>query len=556
MGTFLNTVVPFNTYQATASGTYFVDKTPLIDELLPAIGTEERFFCITRPRRFGKSVMTNMIAAFLGKAADAENIFKNLMISSSELYTEHLNRHNVIYIDFSEMPRGCTDYQEYIDRIQNGINSDLAEGYPDIPIDSAKAVWDILTDIFQKTGHKFIFVMDEWDTVFHMPFITEKERMNYLVFLKSLLKGKVYAELVYMTGILPIAKYSDGSELNMFREYNMATRVRFGKYFGFTDLEVDKLYGIYSQITKNPRITREDLRIWYDGYHTKAGDKLYNPRSIVCALTDNELANYWTSSGIYDSIFGYIRDNTADVQDDLALMFAGEAIPSDIQEYAATSPRLETKDEIYSAMVVYGLLTFEDGCVSIPNKELMDSYAAMMRREKSLGYIYNLANISGKMIAATLNADTETMEEILEYAHNTESPIFTYNSEIELSAVVNLVYLAARDKYRVEREDKAGKGYVDFIFYPERKGADAMILELKVDDTPEAAIQQIKDKDYALRFKGKLGEKRRYTGRILAVGISYDRKTKVHSCKVEVMYSERQNNLSFTINPPGDAHDF
>ncbi len=556
MGTFLNTVVPFNTYQATASGTYFVDKTPLIDELLPAIGTEERFFCITRPRRFGKSVMTNMIAAFLGKAADAENIFKNLMISSSELYTEHLNRHNVIYIDFSEMPRGCTDYQEYIDRIQNGINSDLAEGYPDIPIDSAKAVWDILTDIFQKTGHKFIFVMDEWDTVFHMPFITEKERMNYLVFLKSLLKGKVYAELVYMTGILPIAKYSDGSELNMFREYNMATRVRFGKYFGFTDLEVDKLYGIYSQITKNPRITREDLRIWYDGYHTKAGDKLYNPRSIVCALTDNELANYWTSSGIYDSIFGYIRDNTADVQDDLALMFAGEAIPSDIQEYAATSPRLETKDEIYSAMVVYGLLTFEDGCVSIPNKELMDSYAAMMRRERSLGYIYNLANISGKMIAATLNADTETMEEILEYAHNTESPIFTYNSEIELSAVVNLVYLAARDKYRVEREDKAGKGYVDFIFYPERKGADAMILELKVDDTPEAAIQQIKDKDYALRFKGKLGEKRRYTGRILAVGISYDRKTKVHSCKVEVMYSERQNNLSFTINPPGDAHDF
>lgn len=556
MGTFLNTVVPFNTYQATASGTYFVDKTPLIDELLPAIGTEERFFCITRPRRFGKSVMTNMIAAFLGKAADAENIFKNLMISSSELYTEHLNRHNVIYIDFSEMPRGCTDYQEYIDRIQNGINSDLAEGYPDIPIDSAKAVWDILTDIFQKTGHKFIFVMDEWDTVFHMPFITEKERMNYLVFLKSLLKGKVYAELVYMTGILPIAKYSDGSELNMFREYNMATRVRFGKYFGFTDLEVDKLYGIYSQITKNPRITREDLRIWYDGYHTKAGDKLYNPRSIVCALTDNELANYWTSSGIYDSIFGYIRDNTADVQDDLALMFAGEAIPSDIQEYAATSPRLETKDEIYSAMVVYGLLTFEDGCVSIPNKELMDSYAAMMRRERSLGYIYNLANISGKMIAATLNADTETMEEILEYAHNTESPIFTYNSEIELSAVVNLVYLAARDKYRVEREDKAGKGYVDFIFYPERKGADAMILELKVDDTPEAAIQQIKDKDYALRFKGKLGEKRRYTGRILAVGISYDRKTKVHSCKVEVMYSERQNNLSFTINHPGDAHDF
>ena len=68
---------------------------------------------------------------------------------------------------------------------------------------------------------------------------------------------------------------------------------------------------------------------------------------------------------------------------------------------------------------------------------------------------------------------------LFEYAHNTESPILSRDSETELSAVVNLVYLAARDKYRVEREDKAGKGYVDFIFYPERKGADAFILELK-----------------------------------------------------------------------------
>ena len=104
-----------------------------------------------------------------------------------------------------------------------------------------------------------------------------------------------------------------------------------------------------------------------------------------------------------------------------------------------------------------------------------------------------------------------------------------------MSAVVNLVYLAARDKYQVEREDKAGKGYVDFIFYPENKTADAIILELKVDHTPDEAIRQIKDKDYALRFKGKLGEIPNYTGRILAVGIGYDKVTKIHSCKIELL---------------------
>ncbi len=195
--------------------------------------------------------------------------------------------------------------------------------------------------------------------------------------------------------------------------------------------------------------------------------------------------------------------------------------------------QLATRDEIYSAMVIYGLLTFQNGCVSIPNKELMESYAAMMKKEKSLGYIYRLANISRKMLSATLEGDTKTMSEILNDAHNTESPIFSYNNEIELSAIVNLVYLAARDTYRVEREDKAGRGYADFIFYPEQKNADSLILELKAGGTPEQALQQIKDKNYALRLKGKLGENQNVTGRILGVGISYDKKSKEHSCIVE-----------------------
>lgn len=283
-----------------------------------------------------------------------------------------------------------------------GLKKDLAESFPQFEIDTADSVWDILTMLYQKTGQRFVFVLDEWDAVFHMDFITEADKKAYLLFLRSLLKDRIYAELVYMTGILPIAKYSDGSELNMFVEYNMAVSERFSPYFGFSDSEVNRLYDIYQQTSINPRITRDDLRIWYDGYHTAGGEQLYNPRSVVCALTNNQLRNYWTSSGTYDSVFGYIKDNVADIQDDLPLLFAGEPIPSDICEYAATSMQLETRDEIYSAMVVYGLLAYSDGLVSIPNKELADSFASMMKREKSLGYIYNLANISKKMLAATL----------------------------------------------------------------------------------------------------------------------------------------------------------
>ncbi len=536
MGLFLNCIAPYEKYKSLSLSQYFIDKTELLEEFIYGLGGEAQYICITRPRRFGKTVMANMIAAFLGKAEDSSPIFDMLKIAKSKQYYDHLNKYDVIYIDFSEVPENCVSYEQYITRISEGLKSDLAAAYPELQLDINKPVWDILSILFEiKDKQKFVFVMDEWDALFHMPFSTDRDKQDFLLFLKSLLKSKAYVQLAYMTGILPIAKYSDGSELNMFIEYNMATKIRFSEYFGFLDDEVDTLYARYIENTRKPRITRENLRVWYDGYNTAAGERLYNPRSIVCALKDNQLANYWTSSGTYDSIFGYIKDNIADVRDDLALMLSGESVPADIQEYAATSMELKTRDEIYSAMVVYGLLTYEDGCVSIPNKELMDSFASMMKKEASLGYVYRLANASMKMLRATLDGDTDTMAEILQYAHNTETPILSYNNETELSAVVNLVYLSARDKYRIEREDKAGKGYVDFIFYPVKMRDDCIILELKVDHTPDEAIAQIKEKEYALKFKGKLEEISKYKGRILAVGICYSKETKEHSCKVEIL---------------------
>lgn len=535
MGMFLNSKSPYVDYRETVNDLYFVDKSMLLKELFPALGKKNRYFCITRPRRFGKSVMANMVGAFFGKAADSSGLFDTLAIAGDRDYVSYLNQYNVIYIDFSRMPENCGSYYAYISRILNGLREDLMQEYPNLARGAEKAIWDNLQMIFEETGQKFIFVMDEWDAVFHKSFIREEDREKYIEFIRNLLKDQVYVELAYMTGVLPIAKYSSGSELNMFLEYDMVTKKKFSEYFGFLDTEVDKLYERYRQETDSPEITREDLGIWYDGYCTVTGKRLYNPRSVVCALTENELSNYWTSSGPYDEIFYYVRNNIEDIRDDLTFMISKERVPVVLQGYAATEPELRTRNQIYSAMVVYGLLTYEDGSVFVPNKELMDKYNELLLTNDNLGYVHRLAKESEKMLAATLSGDTKTMTEILKFVHDTESPILSYNNEAELSAVVNLAYLAARDRYRVEREDKAGEGFVDFIFYPERRETDGIILELKVDSTPEEAIRQIQDKNYVLRFKGKLGEMPKYTGNLLAVGISYDKKSKKHSCKVEVI---------------------
>lgn len=537
MGIYLNSESAYTLYKSETQKPYFVDKSRMIEELFPLIEEGANHICITRPRRFGKTVTANMISAFFSKAREASDIFDRLKISTSQNYSKYRNQYNVIHISLNDISRQCTTYEEYITRIEQRLVRDLKRAYPQAELDGEESAVDALMEIYtENSENRFIFVFDEWDFLFHQPFVTEKEKREYLSYLRSLLKDRPYVILAYMTGILPIAKYSSGSELNMFTEYTMLSEEKFSEVFGFTDSEVDTLYQKYTDYTEHIKVTREGLRYWYNGYHTFSGERVYNPRSVVCALRNNNLGNYWTSAGPYDEIYYYIENNVAAVRDDLALMVSGIPVPAKIREYAATSMNLNTKDEIFSSMVVYGFLSYENGKVSIPNKELMDRFDEMLQREPSLGYVYRLARASDRMLEATLSGDVDTMAEILELAHDTEVPLLRYNNETELSAVVNLVYLSARDRYRVEREDKAGTGYVDFIFYPETdKRLDSIILELKVDSSPEEAIRQIKTRKYDLRFRERIGEEQKYTGRILAVGISYNKKTKKHICRVEVL---------------------
>lgn len=551
MGVYLNSKKPYTVYRKTVQSPYFVDKTAILEELIPIVqpdrgepaafqagGRDLRYICITRPRRFGKTVMAGMIASFFGKGEDSRHIFRQLAISSYMQFEEHLNKHNVIYVPFNEIPKSCTSYEQYINRIEHRLISDLKRSFPHVGIDENDAVWDALNMIYElEDSAEFIFVLDEWDFIYHQEFVSDEDKRAFTKFLSVLLKDQPYVEMAYMTGILPITKYSSGSELNMFQEYSMATREKYSEYFGFTDAEVDILYKKYLEIQKEPKITRRELEIWYDGYQTMSIKRLYNPRSVVCALSDNQLGSYWTSSGPYDEIYYYVKNDISHIRDDITSMMTGTPVPANVQEYSSTSMQLTTRDEIYSAMVVYGFLSYSNGYVSIPNKELMDKFADMVRQKPDFGYIYRLAEESGRMLEATKSGDTKTMTEILERAHNTESPLIRYSNEAELSKVITFVYLQAREYYDIQQENRSGTGYVDYIFYPYRKEDDGIIIELKVDDTADSAIQQILDRKDAQNFDGKLGEERRCTGRILAVGIAYDKKDgqKRHTCKVKVL---------------------
>lgn len=328
MGLYLNGTAAYGLFRKECRLPYYVDKSQMLEELVAAFAaeednTEERalasvsktpgdtgsetqgikanpgYICITRPRRFGKSTMANMIASYFGKGTDSSRDFDSLKVSSFAWYQEHLNRHNVIHIMFNELPNEPYTYEKYIARIRRRLLSDLRRAYPEAEIGQDDAVWDALSNIYEYCGgEQFIFVLDEWDYIYHQTFATEQEKSYFTKFLSNLLKDKAYVELAYMTGILPIAKCSSGLELNMFCEYTMETEEKFSEYFGFTDAEVDALYEKFRRGKgANSAVTQEGLRLWYDGYHTKAGEQVYNPSSVVLALTNDNLDSYWTSSG-------------------------------------------------------------------------------------------------------------------------------------------------------------------------------------------------------------------------------------------------------------------
>ncbi|MGL6106092.1 AAA family ATPase [Romboutsia sp.] len=517
MAVYLNTNKCFENYAELFKEKYFVDKSEIITLLNEKISTKSKYVCITRPRRFGKSSVADMLGAYYSKAVDAKEIFDTLKVSKTDNYDENLNKYNVINISFNTIPDKNKTYDEYIGLVQSGIIDDIKSMYPTLDIKDYYTISHMLA----ATNEKFIFIFDEWDYIFSNNLFTENQN-EYLEFLRNLLKDQPYVALAYMTGVLPIKKYSSGSALNMFDEYTMLNDMMYGYYFGFTEEEVIEL------CKRQDAISFEHISNWYNGYITEEGTRIYNPRSVVKALQNRKCTSYWTNTGAMDEVEEYLKYNTLEIRDDVIQMVSGEEIDITIkEEFRAGQDVPKTKKEIYSAMIILGFLSYYDGYLKIPNKELLQEFEKALADE-SFGYVSEIIENSRKMLKATVNGDTKVVEEILHDIHNSEIPILKYSDENSLSCVLTLAYLSARDTYRVEREEKSGKGYTDFSFHPRRKNDIPFIVELKKDDTPENAIKQIREKEYVSKFRNEFKDKK-----VLAVAICYNSNTKEHSCIIE-----------------------
>lgn len=500
----------------------YVDKTMLIDYLNERLETKQKYVCVSRPRRFGKSMTAEMLAAYYSCDCDSHSLFDNLKIASTLKYNECINKYNVISLNIVEYFGIAVTVQEGKDNLIKRLLYELKEEYKDVNVFDWNDILGVLGDIYNQTSKKFIFIIDEWDSVFRIHKDDLEYQKIYLDFLRNLLKDKTYVAFTYMTGILPIKKYGEHSALNMFEEYSMTEPKYMAQFTGFTQEEVKALCEQY-------KMSYEEVKNWYDGYNV-SGLSVYNPNSVVYSMLNRDIDSYWTSTETYEALKKYICLNMDGLKDKVTRMIAGEEIEIDISSFVNDMTTFVTEDDVLTLLVHLGYLTYNANTkkVKIPNNEVQREFITSI---KNGGWenVIKLIRQSEELLNSTLACQEEKVSDILEQVHNENTSILQYNDENSLSCVVSLAYYAARKDYGIYRELSSGIGYADIVLIP-RKNIDkpVIVIELKYNKSTKAAIKQIKDKKYMDCIKG-------YQGEMLLVGINYDKNSreKKHTCKIE-----------------------
>ncbi|OUQ33630.1 AAA family ATPase [Massilimicrobiota timonensis] len=516
MGLYLN---PRNdSFQQAINNPIYVDKSLLINYTNQLIGTGDNKLCVSRPRRFGKSTDANMLVAYYSKGCDSHHIFDSLKISQTAHYLEHLNQHHVIHINMQDFLSKTHDINKMILLLAKLIFREIKKVFPNVDyIDSSNLV-QIIEDVYVEADARFIFIIDEWDCIFREYKQDKEAQKQYLDFLRNLLKDKPYVELAYMTGILPIKKYGTHSALNMFEEISMIDPGLLSEFMGFTETEVQNLCIQYN-------ISYDEMKQWYDGYHMTDHLSTLSPRSVVASLIRKQFGNYWTSTETYEALQVYIDLNKDGLKDSVIEMLAGESVPVQTSSFQNDMTTFDTKDDVLTLLIHLGYLGYNssDHTCYIPNKEVIDSFVNSIRKSNWEETTKALLS-SRELLEATWKQDEEAVARYIEEAHLNTS-ILTYNNENALAYTLLLAYISARDYYTMIREMPTGKGFADVVLIPYRD-KPAMIIELKWNQDVETALTQIKEKKYPKGLEN-------YKDNLLIVGISYDKKTKKHTCHIE-----------------------
>ena len=525
MGIYLNPGM--DKFEMSLNSEIYVDKSDLIAKTNALVRTRQRFICISRPRRFGKTMAAEMLAAYYGIGEDASSLFEGLNIAKHPSYERYLNKYNVLMVNMQMFLSQSKSVVEMIEKLQVAIIKELRRDYSEIEYDDVTDFIQVMNDVYRGTKRPFVILIDEWDCLFREYKDDVESQKEYLDFLRLWLKDQVYVGLAYMTGILPVKKYGTHSALNMFWEYSMTRPGEFIDYFGFKDSEVEKL-------AKEYEVDFNEIKRWYNGYFVDMENPILNPTSLVQYFSNKVFGNYWNTTETYEALRDYIMLNYDGLKDKITLMLSGESVEVNVKRFTNDMRTFESADDVLTLLIHLGYLTynFRDKTVRIPNEEIKDEFVNSIET-LDWGGVIEAINDSRKLLKAIWNMNAGVVAAGVGKVHEQNASILQYNNENSLSCVISLALYGAKEYYSVIRELPTGKGYADLVFIPRKKYSDkpALVVELKWNQDAVGAIEQIKDRSYISALDD-------YLDNLMLVGINYDKQDKVHNCMIE-KYSEK-----------------
>ena len=520
MGIYLN---PGNeNYRRALASSIYVDKTMMVDVMNRFINQSNNYICVSRPRRFGKTIAQNMIAAYYSKGCDSREMFENLKIGDSKDFGKNLNSLNVIQIDLNSEYQNTNDKDNLISILSSKIIKEMREEFVDADLHDDYSLAESILEVFSKTGEQFVILIDEYDVLVREQ-VSDELFASYLSFLNGLFKSNTLRQaisLAYITGILPVVRDRVQSKLNNFMEYTIIEARELAEYVGFTSDEVREL-------CKNHHMSYEECRSWYDGYRQN-GIEIYNPESVVRAMLDKRYRSYWSMTSTYRVIVDRLRQNFKGTRDAVIRMMAGESVDVRVESYMNTMNDFETRNDIFTYLIHIGYLAYntDNETCRIPNREILREWEFAIEVLDEYEETDNIIQSSKELLQATIDGDEEMVARALDTSHIHVTSNRSYNNEDALQSAIYLAYIYAINKYTIVREMTSGKGFADVVYIPLKQEDPAIIIELKRNDCTESAINQIKEKKYFYSLS-------HYEGNIIFVGINYDEKDKTHTCKIE-----------------------
>jgi hypothetical protein len=519
MGNYLN--IGNDAFQSARKGTY-VDKTEMISLINATLGTKDKLTCVSRPRRFGKSFAAQMLCAYYDKSCDSRKLFEDLKIATDASFEKYLNHYDVIYLDITFFISSVSNIKDVVSYLQGKVIDEIFQEYSDVRKEST--LLEMLSGVTQKTGNKFIIIIDEWDAIFReVPNDTDIQR-EYIQFLRSLFKSSLTdktIEAAYMTGILPIKKYGTQSALTDFIEYTMLRPGPFAEYIGFTEKEVRTLCTKYG-------MDFEETKYWYDGYSFRQVESVYNPNSVMKAMKLGDYDSYWTQTETYESLKLYIDMDFDGLKESIAQMLGGGHCKIDVGTFQNDMTNIHQRDDVLTLLVHLGYLSYDSQTktVFIPNAEVRQEFIRTVSAGKHKELAVLIKN-SEKLLRDTLSMNNEEVAMAIEKTHMVCSTPLFYNDEQALRSVIRFAYITCVDEFLRIEELPTGKGYADIVFLPKKNSSmPIMIIELKWNQSAEGAIEQVKNRNYPQVLE-------EFGNDILLVGINYDKKSKRHVCKIE-----------------------